>query len=185
MRLFYAVEFDQKTKDILVAKQDILKPNAVKANFTIKENLHLTLRFMGEVADPEFPVLQRIQDLVSKRHDPFMLEISGAGVFERGNKYIVWAGVKKNENLISLQRDLENEIAAHGFSPENRPYRPHITLAREFLPNGDIKKIMDEVRLLQHKFSVKSISLMESTRIDGKLVYLCRCKSDICADSAG
>lgn len=183
MRLFYAVEFDEKTKDALIAKQSILKSGAVKANFTARENLHLTLRFMGEISGPDFTVLKKVQDLVSKRHDPFELEISEIGTFERGRSSIVWAGIKENNKLLQLQKDLEKEIAANGFIPENRPYKPHITLAREFVTRGDINKIIRDVGALQHKFSVESISLMESTRVNGKLVYLCRYKTDICKEN--
>lgn len=180
MRLFYAIEFDDKTKDILVEIRNLLKKKAVKGNFTRKENLHLTLRFMGEVPDPNIYVLKKIQDLVSQKHSPFQLEISQIGFFSRGHNSIVWAGIKENKNLLQLQEDLENEIAANGFTPENRPYKPHITLAREFASNDDINRIIKEIEPLKHEFSVNSISLMESTRINGKLMYLCRYKTAIC-----
>ena len=183
MRLFYAVEFDEKTKDVLIARQSILKSNSVKANFTRRENLHLTLRFMGELAHADFTELQKIQDLVSKRHSPFELEISNIGVFERGQKSIVWAGIKENQNLLQLQRDLEKEITVNGFRPENRPYKPHITLAREFIPKGNIYKTIKEAGVLQHKFNIISISLMESTRMNGKLTYLCRYRTELCKAS--
>lgn len=180
MRLFYAVEFDEKTRDILIERQSILKSNAVKGNFTRRENLHLTLRFMGEMTSGDFTVLKKIQDLVSERHGPFELEISDIGIFKRGQSSIVWAGIKENKDLLELQRDLEKEIAGNGFKPEDRPYKPHITLVREFIPNGDIDKIIKEIKSFQHRLDVKSISLMESTRINGKLTYLCRYKTDIC-----
>jgi len=179
MRLFYAVEFDEKTRDALMSWQSILKSNAVKANFTFRENLHLTLRFMGEMTDEDFHALKRIQDLVAERHDAFDLEIAGIGSFGRGSKSIVWAGLKRNDKLLQLQQDLEKEITAGGFTPENRPYKPHITLAREYVPNGDLNRIIKEIGTVRHKFEVKSISLMESTRINGKLTYLCRYRSNI------
>lgn len=173
MRLFYAVEFDEKTRDILVSKQNLLKSRAVRANFTMRENLHLTLRFLGEVPSSDLPVLTGIQDLVSKRHGPFKIEISGLGTFVREKGGIVWAGIKYSEALLAFQRDLEKEIAKKGFRPENRPFKPHITLAREFIPDGSMDKTIKESGDLQHEFEVKSISLMESSRVNGKLVYTC------------
>jgi len=173
MRLFFAVEFDDKTRDVLTDKQNMLKRNTLKANFTLRDNLHLTLRFIGEVQPSDLPVLTEIQNLVPGRHNPFTLEISKIGTFGRGTGTIVWAGIKESRELTELQRDLENEIAARGFKPENRPYKPHITLAREFVPAGDIDKIINGIGILQHKFDVRSISLMESTRVNGKLTYLC------------
>jgi len=172
MRLFFAVEFDEKTKNILAEKQKLLRRNAAKGNFTLWENLHLTLRFIGEVPQEDLPVLTCIQDLVSKRHNPFRLEISGIGTFGRGDGCIVWAGIKECKELTGLQQDLEREIAAKGFKPETRPYMPHITLAREFTPAGDMDKIIEEVGTLRHIFNVNGISLMESTRVNGRLTYL-------------
>ena len=84
---------------------------------------------------------------------------------------------------MQLQRDLEKEITVNGFRPENRPYKPHITLAREFIPKGDIYKTIKEAGVLQHKFNIKSISLMESTRMNGKLTYLCRYRTELCKGS--
>ncbi|AGC67915.1 2'-5' RNA ligase [Thermoclostridium stercorarium subsp. stercorarium DSM 8532] len=179
MRLFYAIEFDEKTKDVLAEKQKALREKAVKGNFSLRDNLHLTLRFMGEVPQSDLPVLTGIQDAVSKRHGPFSLEFAEIGTFERGNSCIVWVGIKRNSELFELQQDLEREIAKSGFQPETRPYKPHITLAREFVPDGDLDKIIREMGLLNHKFDVKSISLMESTRINGKLTYLCTYRTDI------
>ena len=69
MRLFYAIELDEGTRRLLHEKQNQLKEKAAKANFTRLENLHLTLRFMGEM--DVAPVLKQILDLVASRMEAF------------------------------------------------------------------------------------------------------------------
>lgn len=170
MRLFYAIELDEATRKLLVDAQSALKPKAVRANFSQAGNLHLTLRFMGEIEPGHLEVLKRIQKITAAKYKGFSLELSRPGAFERGHKSIVWWGLKKNELLFSLQRALEDEIRANGFTPELKPYSPHITLAREFV--GDVKSILNTLTPIQHQFHVSAISLMESTRVDGRLTYL-------------
>ncbi len=179
MRLFYAVELDEGTRNILAQKQAKLKSRALKANFTRSGNLHLTLRFMGEVEDAYLPVLKKILEAAASKCKAFHLKMSSPGVFERGHKSIVWWGIDPNEELYRLQAILEEEIRLNGFPAETKPYRPHITLAREFVSNGDIKGIIGELKPLDHTFQVSGISLMESCRVDGKLTYLSVCKAPL------
>lgn len=177
MRLFYAIELDDITRKLLVDMQSALKPKAVRANFSQAGNLHLTLRFMGEVEPGHLNVLKKIQGFTAEKFKGFTLELSGPGAFERGNRSIVWWGLKPNKQLFSLQSALETEIRANGFPPELKPYRPHITLAREFV--GDVKTVLASLPPVRHQFHVSAISLMESTRVDGRLTYLCLHRTDL------
>lgn len=179
MRLFYAIELDQATKQLLLDVQNKLKPKALKANFTRAENLHLTLRFMGETDNAYFSVLKKIQDYTAGKFQPFQLELAGPGIFERGHKSIVWWGIKQNEHLIRLQKSLEEEIRLNGFPAEAKPYSPHITLAREFVSGDNVRDVIKLLRPVSHCFDVTGISLMESTRVDGKLTYLCRYRTSL------
>lgn len=174
MRLFYAIELDDKTRRLLQEKQNLLKSKALKANFSRIENLHLTLRFMGEVSEAYFPVMKKILESVAGKMKAFQLELTEPGLFERGHKSIIWWGIRKNEALYRLQKMLEEEIRLHGFSLETKPYSPHITLAREFVSDHNIKELLQKLTWINHPFDVTGISLMESTRVDGKLTYLRR-----------
>lgn len=179
MRLFYAIELDDSTRQLLVESQTRLKAKALRANFTRSENLHLTLRFMGEIEAGHFSVLKRIQDHIAGKFPSFRLELSGPGLFERGHKSIVWWGVKANEQLNGLQKALEKEIRLNGFPPETKTYSPHITLAREFVTEDSMKNVMNLLLPVNHPFHVSAISLMESTRVDGKLTYVCRYRAEL------
>lgn len=177
MRLFYAVEFDESIKEELAKAQSKLKEKARRANFTGKENFHLTLRFMGEMEKANFPVLTKIQADVALKNEPFFIKLSKPGVFERGNKFIVWWGIHKSDQLIRLQGNLEEELRLNGFPAEFKSYNPHITLAREFTSNEDIREIIKEFKPLKNTIEVNDISLMESLRINGRLTYICRNKT--------
>lgn len=172
--MFYAIEFNENIKEELLKAQSKLKEKARSANFTRKENLHLTLRFMGEIDNANFPVLTRIQADAAYINEPFLLKLSKPGVFERGNKFIVWWGIQECDRLKRLQSSLEEEIRRNGFPPEYKPYSPHITLAREFTSYENIKEIIMDLEPLINTFEVNNISLMESLRIDGRLTYICR-----------
>ncbi len=174
MRLFYAIEFDEETRNILLREQGKIKSRAIKANFTRRENLHLTLRFMGEIESMYLPVLRKIQDYVTGRSVPFKLILSGPGVFVRGHKSIVWWGIRNEDHLIDMQKNMEEEIRRNGFPKEVKPYTPHITLARELVSNENIKDVIKGLQPLNHTVEVKGISLMESTRVNGVLTYISR-----------
>ncbi|NLY18046.1 MAG: RNA 2',3'-cyclic phosphodiesterase [Clostridiaceae bacterium] len=177
MRLFYAIEFNESIKEELVKVQSELKRKAKKANFTRKDNLHLTLRFIGDIKGADFPVLTKIQSAVAYENEPFLLKLSEPGIFKRGNKFIVWWGIHESDQLIKLQGKLEEEIRLNGFPAEYKPYRPHITLAREFTSDENIRDIIREFEPITSTFEVNFISLMESLRTDGRLTYICRNKT--------
>ncbi|MBP7175421.1 MAG: RNA 2',3'-cyclic phosphodiesterase [Thermoclostridium sp.] len=179
MRLFYAIELDDSTRGLLADNLNKLKPKAVRANFTRAENLHLTLRFMGEIETGHVVVLKKILDYIAGRFSAFCLELAAPGVFERGHKSIVWWGLKGNEQLNDLQSALEQEIRLNGFTAESKPYSPHITLAREFVSQDSIVNVIKLLPTLNHSFHVGAVSLMESTRQEGKLKYLCRYRAEL------
>lgn len=92
------------------------------------EQLHLTLRFIGEV---ERPVAEDIAAaLGSIRFQPFPLSLAGLGKFEKHRHGAVWAGVAPKEQLKALNAKVERACQSAGLEPERRAYHPHITLAR-------------------------------------------------------
>jgi 2'-5' RNA ligase len=178
MRIFYAIELDEKTKALLSKEQDRLKTQALKANMTRTENLHLTLRFIGEVNPSYIPVFTNIQNAVASKCSPFQLSLTEPGAFIRGNRSIIWWGIEPNAALHRLYKEIEEQIRKNGFPAEQRPYTPHITLARDFAARtGNTEDVLNNIKPLNHSFSVKSISLMESTRIEGKLTYIRLCSA--------
>lgn len=97
-----------------------------------EENLHLTLKFLGDVVDRDVPRVCQAIRRATETIEPFELEFAGTGGFPTADRpRVIWAGVQRGgEELIRLVSVLEKELADLGFKPEPRDYRPHLTLGR-------------------------------------------------------
>jgi 2'-5' RNA ligase len=96
------------------------------------ENLHLTLKFLGEVPQEQIPAVQEALDRVARQHSPLEPEVSGLGAFPDSRRpRVVWAGVTEGrEALIRLALHLNRELAHLGIAAEARPFAGHVTLGR-------------------------------------------------------
>ncbi|EPY2304781.1 RNA 2',3'-cyclic phosphodiesterase [Clostridium sporogenes] len=165
MRVFYAVTFQEETKEKLIEYKNLVSNNSVKGRFTNKNNFHLTLEFIGEVDEKKLSLLANI--LYKLQNPPKELITSHIGSFKRRDKDIIWLGIEENKELITLQRNLRNLLINNGFKIENRKYRPHITIGREIVT----KDFIDKNIFSPIKIPIASIALMESKRFNGQLVY--------------
>ena len=163
MRLFIAVNFNDDTKNKLLTLRDELRSNSTKGNFTLFENIHLTLAFLGECNARQVETIKSVMDATSFK--PFDLIIKRIGRFRRGSDDIWWAGVRENNILLDLHRNLTAELCAKGFQLDNRKYSPHITLGREIVTEASPRQIEPFGE------TVSKIELMKSERIRGKLTY--------------
>jgi len=163
MRLFIAVNFNDDTKNNLLALRDELRTNSARGNFTLPENIHITLAFLGECNAKQVETIKSVMDATSFK--PFDLIIERIGRFKRGGDDIWWAGVREDNTLLDLQRNLNNKLCAEGFQLDNRKYSPHITLGREIVTDANPKQIEPFGE------TVSNIELMKSERIHGKLTY--------------
>lgn len=166
MRLFIAVNFDQKALGRMLAVQQRLRVLGT-GNFSRPENLHLTLAFLGEVAPARLAALHDAMD--STPVLPMSLTFDHVGCFKRDGGDIWWIGLQENALLLSLQQTLSRHLADSGFLIERRRFSPHITLAREVR----LTARPDRGTLLDNPFTaqVNTISLMRSERVGGRLTY--------------
>ena len=137
MRLFVAVEIDPSVTQALAdfgatlrRKARHLAPDA-RIGWVGIEQLHVTSRFIGEVNDARAAAIAGalLQELAVA---PFDLVVEGAGAFpERGAPRVLWAGIAAGrEGLVVVEAEVNARLAACGVDREDRPYRPHVTLAR-------------------------------------------------------
>lgn len=171
MRVFFAIEFEENIKEYLFNLQDEIRQNCLAGNFTFKNNFHLTLRFMGEQTHSQTEQLIEILKKTATNMKAFELILDKLGKFDKGNRKIIWVGLKHSIELDALFGQLESNLVKQGYQKEARGFSPHITLAREvridnFEANTN-KTIVDSLA-----FRVKTISLMESKRVDNKLCYV-------------
>lgn len=95
------------------------------------ENLHLTLKFLGEIPEQTITKVQPILRAVGNGQKPFDIAVAGLGMYPHAKRpRVVWLGVEGVDPLISLHNELESELAKIGLQKESRPYNPHLTLAR-------------------------------------------------------
>lgn len=163
MRLFIAINFPDAVKDSLESAVKTLRKQGVKASWSRRENFHLTLEFLGEVkrAAPVITAMERV------KAQKFSLRFTDSGRFRREGGDIFWLGVARSEPLMRLQAGLHRALQREGLRLEERPYRPHLTLARRLRDQGETvltAPILNEV-------PVTGISLMRSDRVEGKVQY--------------
>lgn len=167
MRLFIAILPDEPCKRRLRAAVDGLRGYARHGDFTKRENLHLTLAFLGEA-----PGLGRAQAAMAQiQAAPFRLDLAGLGRFQRPEGDLWWMGVGESPALAALQRQLSLVLGGQGFPLEERPFCPHLTLARRVRLQPGFAQEELEQALPCAAMWVDSISLMESHRPHGELVY--------------
>ena len=172
MRLFTAICFDDEIKDALFSAEKEAEKR-FSGSFSLYENLHLTLVFIGET--DRLPDIKNAFD--ETEFSPFDIKIKGAGTFEKG---ILWAGIEENEKLSSLYKTLFEKLEKLGFDLEERDYVPHITLARKFSSEDPSGADFVAGIIPEKDFSVRKISLMESKRTDGVLRYTEIYSKDFC-----
>ncbi len=125
IRLFVAIPLPELVRDRLAG----LSGGVRGARWTPPENMHLTLRFIGEVVEPD---LTEIAGALSAIEAPaFPLRFQGVGQFgDRRRARVLWAGVARSGPLHALRDRIENALRGAGIVPEGRRYIPHVTLAR-------------------------------------------------------
>jgi RNA 2',3'-cyclic 3'-phosphodiesterase len=123
-RLFVAIRPPEAIRDLLVDTMDVSSDFRWQSD----EQLHLTLRFIGEV---DRPLANDLADGLGRiRSAPLELRIAGLGRFEQRNSGAIWAGVEPKAQLAALAAKVERICQLAGLEPERRAFHPHITLAR-------------------------------------------------------
>jgi RNA 2',3'-cyclic 3'-phosphodiesterase len=133
-RVFYAIDLPEPVRQRLAEHTRRLReavPEA-QASWTRPENVHLTLKFLGEIPTSRAERLSLAASLATEGLEPFKISIEQAGVFpEHGPPRVLWIGLRDQQGKLGrLQARLDDECAEAGFPKEKRPFHPHLTLAR-------------------------------------------------------
>jgi 2'-5' RNA ligase len=133
VRCFIAIELpDQVKRDLRELQAQLRAASQAPAKWVDPNNIHLTLKFLGNVAAGRInEIAQAITEAV-RGTSPFSIEVRELGVFPNPRRVqIVWVGVGGEvDKLSSLQQRIEQGLGKLGFAPENRRFTPHLTLAR-------------------------------------------------------
>jgi 2'-5' RNA ligase len=159
MRLFVAIALP----DPLRSQLSGLCNGLPGARWVTPENLHLTLRFIGEVEGHD---AEDIDAALSGIRSPrFPLTLSGVGEFSDGRRLrSVWVGVEPSDMLERLQAKVEQAVQRAGRPPEKRKFKPHVTLARfKSHPGGRLESYFTERSLFRAPpFEVTGFTLFSS-----------------------
>ena len=167
IRLFVALELPEAVRDRLVG----LEGGVPGARWAHDDQLHLTLRFIGEVPEN---VGHDVDDaLASIRAPGFELELAGVGEFGGKNPRALWAGVRPNAALVHLQKKVETALQRIGLEPETRKFSPHVTLARmRSAPREKVVAFLSHYALFSSgPFPVNRFVLFSSHQGSGGSVY--------------
>ena len=168
LRVFCAVELPPEVRARAAEHGATLRDRVreARASWPRAENLHLTLKFLGEIEPGRVEALSSAASRAAQNTRPFNLTIEGAGAFPpRGTARVLWLGIKDSSGeLARLQNNLEDECAREGFKREERPFHPHLTLARIRAPQGarELARLHQEAGFEAIEFAVTDLVVMRS-----------------------
>jgi 2'-5' RNA ligase len=139
-RVFCAIELSATVCERVVDHLNKLQHSFpdVRASWNRDGKFHLTLKFIGELPRARLERLLLAADRAANSLSPFNLSVEGSGAFPgKGTPKVLWLGINDpSGKLARLQTRLEEECAQAGFAKEERPFHPHLTLARLRQPRG-------------------------------------------------
>jgi 2'-5' RNA ligase len=171
MRLFVAIDLDDRSRAAIAAEQERIRraAQATQPRWTNRDQLHLTVAFLGEVDPPLAELVQ--QDLAEPvALNPFDLVLGGLGVFPpHGAPRALWIGARSGSaELLALHQELSSRLARRAIPRETRPFSPHLTIAR-----WKASRPSDRRRVLQHATD----RAIARVRIDHATLYHSRLSS--------
>ncbi|NPA47707.1 MAG: RNA 2',3'-cyclic phosphodiesterase [Thermococci archaeon] len=166
MRAFIAIDVSDAVRDNLVKAQERIGSRSAKIKFVERENLHVTLKFLGEIDETTAEDVKKALADVARRHRKHRVKVKGVGVFPNPNYVrVIWAGIENDDGIKAIADDVEREMRRLGFR-KDRNFVAHVTLGR-------VKFVRDRAELAMAlrdlasedfgEFSVDAIELKKST----------------------
>ncbi len=170
MRLFVALEIPAAVRDNLAAQVKELRDLSAQVadkrpRWVRTENLHVTLKFIGEVAPAKIDGIRGVLSNI-RLSAPVDLQFRGLGFFpDEKHPRVLWAGLNPSANLSSLAGDIDRAIGTQGIARETRAFTPHLTLAR-LEPPGLHEKLRSAIQKSCERdfgsFQAREFHLIES-----------------------
>ena len=165
MRLFVAINLPNRLSGRIFDGTERLRA-LPGIRWVAPASVHLTLKFIGAVGEDQAAGIAKALRTVAGEHAPFDLLLTSVGAFPSLRRpRVIWLGVEEEEELLALQRRLEDELARTGVERDRRPYHPHLTLGR--VKRGGRTDLSELPRLASNtdidgSWKVKSVDLMRS-----------------------
>jgi 2'-5' RNA ligase len=131
VRLFIAINLPDDKRLGLAQALDALAGHDLPVRWLSPESLHITLKFLGEVAQSRVPSIESALTHALAGYPSFDVEVGGFGAFPSLTRpSIFWVGVSATDELVRVQTRVDDAMTKDGFEPDARAYRPHITVGR-------------------------------------------------------
>ncbi len=175
-KAFVAVELDESSVMVLARCVQVLRQECPKVRWSRPEQLHLTLKFIGDIDNRQLPTLCQTLREVCSVVEPFAIELRGLGTFPKHKPpRVVWAGViDPTEQLRKLAEQIDERMGQLGIARENRQFTPHLTLGR-------VTRAADSERLqaalaeaaprIAGRCEVEELALLASLKEGGQVEY--------------
>ncbi|MFA4647849.1 RNA 2',3'-cyclic phosphodiesterase [Pyrococcus kukulkanii] len=166
MRAFIAIDVSEEVRDAIVRAQDFIGTKEAKIKFVERENLHITLKFLGEITQEQAEEIKKILAEIAKRHKKHEVRVKGIGVFPNPNYVrVIWAGVENDEGIKAIAQDIERELSKLGFK-KDKEFVAHVTIGRVKFVKDKLGLAMKLKELANEDFGtfrVEAIELKKST----------------------
>ncbi|MDR1721588.1 MAG: RNA 2',3'-cyclic phosphodiesterase [Methanobrevibacter sp.] len=166
IRGFLAIDLIGEDLILNVLKfQEELKKTKANIKYVEKENLHFTLKFFGDIDEETISNISNIVKEAIKDFKPINIEITGSGTFPNPDHIkTIWLGIAKNQQLLNLQKSLDEKFKKLGFKKEKK-YVSHLTVGRMKNPKNkrEVKEVIQEFKNFSiGKMTISKISLKKS-----------------------
>ena len=168
IRTFVAVPVNDQARDAVTSAEDDLRRAGADVKWVEARNIHITLKFLGNVETGQLDQLQAALRSALAGVKPLEITLSGTGTFPSGKKHVrvVWVGITEGkQDLVKVAAAVEEGCAGLGFAREERPFSPHLTIGRVRRESGQLAELAARVSGYQFnplKVEIDRVNLMRS-----------------------
>ncbi|AFK21773.1 RNA 2',3'-cyclic phosphodiesterase [Pyrococcus sp. ST04] len=166
VRAFIAIDVSEEVRDAIVRAQDFIGTKEARIKFVERENLHITLKFLGEISQEQIEEIKKILEKIARKYRKHEVRVKGIGVFPNPNYVrVIWAGVENDETIKAMAKEIDEALAKLGFKRE-KDFVAHVTLGRVKFVRDKLGLAMKLKELANEEFGsfkVEAIELKKST----------------------
>ncbi|MGC1377593.1 MAG: RNA 2',3'-cyclic phosphodiesterase [Anaerolineales bacterium] len=181
LRAFIAIEIPQEIKRQIAGQTaELRRMVGSSVRWVTPENIHLTLKFLGEISPTNIDLLAQALKTEVGQHLSFEMNVNGLGAFPNVRRpRVIWIGLDAPPDLTRLQHHLETTTARLGYISDDKPFSPHLTIGRvrEQLSSDESQALRSALESAKvgalGKFTVKSVHLFQSELKPAGPIYTC------------
>ena len=164
-RTFIALEIKENIKELLASVQQKIGSKTGGIKWVKPKNMHLTLKFLGSTREDKVEDISDILENTAGGLTRFNVSVSGLGAFPNSNNpKVIWAGLKADDVLYKLQKDIDISLESLGFAREKRPFSPHLTIGRlrDSRAKKKLRDFFEQARTEPGSFEAENITFYKS-----------------------